>query len=388
VSTGKRDLAARYLDGIARLLPAARSEWGQAMRGELASIDSSAERRRFALGCTRALLLPAAKSHALWRSLAAVGALSLALGGEIALTNAIGPAVPVILTLAVLAWLGRRPGFFGPVQPDRVARAVRSAGYGLAFLCLLPHVIADTSGLLQPSHKGYVFALVVTLCAGACVAMTARASRLGSAALSAGVAAGIVAGLAAFVVLPFERSGTPLADGLPGHGRWLALIVFGAPAAAALVVAGRTRRGDQPVMAALCAGAVAALSAALLGLNAIALFPDSVPKVAGRMMLPGTSAAARHAEDVIVASDPYAGLLVFGALLAAILLGMARPPTWAGTRFVLLAVMGIPPVALALSARHSFPGAAAIAFCTAAVVLAGALTASRRRLSRARLPGC
>ena len=370
---GSRDLAARYLDLIARLLPAARSEWGRAMRGELASISGSAERRRFALGCTRVILLPGARSRGL-----AAGAISLVLGGEIALTDAIGPTVPVILVLALLAWLGRRPGFFGPVRPDRAARAVRSAGYAVACLCLLPQMIEDATGLLQPIHAGRAFALTVTLCAAAGVATTARTSRLGGAALAAGAATGLVAGLAAFVVLPFERSGTPLADGLPGHGRWLALVVFGAPAVAALVAGARTLRADQAVMAALCAGTVAALSVALLGLNAIALFPERVPDAAGRLMLPGTSAAARHAEDVIAASDPYAGLLIFGALLAAILLGMARPPTWPGTRFTLLALAGIPPVALALSARDSFPGAAAIAFCTATVVLAGALTASRR----------
>ena len=96
------------------------------------------------------------------------------------------------------------------------------------------------------------------------------------------------------------------------------------------------------------------------------------------MMLPGTSAAARQAENVLEASDPYTGLLSSAHCSPPCSWAMARPPTWAGTRFVLVALAGMPPVALALSARNSFPGAAAIALCTAAVVLAGALTASRR----------
>ena len=84
--------------------------------------------------------------------------------------------------------------------------------------------------------------------------------------------------------------------------------------------------GDQAVATALCAGMFAALVAALAGLAAVAFFPGQIPHLAGEIMMPGTSASARAAEDAIAASDRYAGLLVFGALLAASLWAMARPP--------------------------------------------------------------
>ena len=69
----ERDLADRYLACVVRLLPAARREWGRAMRAELAAIDDAAERRRFALGCTRVVLRPTAGPRAL--GVASLGAL-------------------------------------------------------------------------------------------------------------------------------------------------------------------------------------------------------------------------------------------------------------------------------------------------------------------------
>ncbi len=102
--------------------------------------------------------------------------------------------------------------------------------------------------------------------------------------------------------------------------------MFGAPAAAALLTARRTDRASAGVEAALCSATFAALVSALLGLGAVALFPGQIPHLAGQIMMPGTSAAARQAEDAIAASDRYEVLLAFGSLLAANLWAVARPP--------------------------------------------------------------
>ena len=67
------DLAARYVGVVARLLPATRSQWGEAMQAELAALESPSERRRFALACTRAALVPSASAHAAGRWLAGAG---------------------------------------------------------------------------------------------------------------------------------------------------------------------------------------------------------------------------------------------------------------------------------------------------------------------------
>ena len=57
---------------------------------------------------------------------------------------------------------------------------------------------------------------------------------------------------------------------------------------------------------------------------------DRVPDIVGPVMVPGATAAQRQLENSIEASDPYFGLLVFGALLTAMLWAMARPPARAG----------------------------------------------------------
>jgi hypothetical protein len=326
-----RDRAARYLDLVVRLLPAAHSQWGEAMRAELATIEEPSDRRRFALGCTRVALLLGPEARGLWGPVAVAGAVSLMLGAEIELARAIGQTVPLALALALLAWLGRRPGLFGPVRPDRASRAVRAGGYALVGACLLALVVGvGASGLLgpDPMRWGPFFVVLLTVLAAGFLAFTALPTRCGSAALVAGAAAGVVAGLAAFATLPFERVGAPLAGG----GRWwLALVAVAAPAAAVLLIGRHTRRADQAMMAALCAGTVATLLVALLGLSAIVLFPHSVPDIVGPVMPAGSSAAAKQAENVIEASDPYFGWLLLSALLAALLWAMARPPVRAVT---------------------------------------------------------
>jgi hypothetical protein len=375
----KRTLADRYLAAVIRLLPATRRQWGQAMRAELATIASPSERWRFALSCTRVALLPTAGTRSAARSLAAVGAAIAVLAAEVLLAGTIGQTIPLLLALALLAWLARRPGSFGPVRPDGLSRALRSGGFVLAATCVLALVtadgISDPVGLVQPDSPrwGSAFALVLTLFVGLVLALTARGARSGSTGLAAGALAGLASGVAAFLVLPLERIGEPLAAGLPARGTWLTVVVFGAPLAAALVTGLRTRRADEAVMAALCAGALAALVVAMLGLTAIVLFPDSVPNIVGPVMPPGTPLAQQHTANATEASDPYFGLLLFSGMLFGLLWAMARPPVRAITTIGLLCLLGLPPIALAGTARD-FPGSRAIATATLALVIAAVCT--------------
>ena len=320
------DLAGRYLGVVIRLLPAGHRQWGEAMRAELAAIESAAERRRFALSCTRAALSARANARVRTQQEVALAAALLLLAAALALTGAIGPTIPALATLTALAWLARRRGALGPVRPGRVAGTVRAAGFALPCSFLLVEAVqGGASGLLQPDHHGRLVTLVLTFLAAAFLAITADRSRLGDAVLSAGATAGLVAGAAAFVLLPFAQHADPLATGLPGNSSWLALAALGAPVAAALHVARRTRCAYQAIEAALCSAAFAALVVALLGKGAIAFFPGEIPHFAGQMMLPGTSAAARQAEDAIAASDRYEGFFSFGVLLTAGLWVAARP---------------------------------------------------------------
>ena len=376
-----RDLAGRYLEVVARFLPASRREWGEAMRAELATLERASDRRGFALGCTRAALLPGAATPAAVRSLAGVGVAALILAGEYALTRVTGQLIALVPVLVLLAWLGRRQSYFGPVRPDRVTRAVRSGGYALVAACLVALIVAEGgSGLSRHDSLRWApaFTLALTLVTAAFLAMTARGSRVSGTPLAAGALAGLAAGAAGFVVLPFERAGTPLAHGLPGQGTWLALVVFGAPATVALLTGRRARSAEQAVMAALCAGATAAMLAALLGFSAIVFLPGRVPDIVGPVMPSGATAAQRQLENTIEASDPYFGLLVFGASLAAVLWVMARPPRRAGTTVLLLLTLGLPAFALAASAGD-FPGSAALAAAALAALIGAVATARPAR---------
>jgi energy-converting hydrogenase Eha subunit A len=350
------------------------------MQAELATLQHPGERRRFAIGCTRAALLPTAGMRTAARSCATIGAAILVLACELGAARTMGQPIPLVAVLALLVWLGRRPGYFGPVRPDRLARGLRAGGCAATGLCVLALVATDgplaSVRLVQSDSPrwGALFALVVTLFTGLCLAATTRQALCDGASLAAGALAGLAAGAAAFVVLPFERIGEPLAAGLPARGAYLTAVVFGAPAVAALMTGLRTRMGDQAVMAALCAGAVAALLAAVAGLSAIVLFPGHVPDIVGPVMPPGTPVAAQHAANATEASDPYFGLLVFGGMLLALLWLLARPPIRAATTVALLCLFSLPPIALAGTARD-FPGSRAIATATIAVVIGAVFTA-------------
>jgi hypothetical protein len=365
VRSPARDLATRYLDLAVALLPSAQRAWGDAMRAELAAIDDPSERRRFALACTGAV----ARFAPIIRFAVAIACLA----GLAGVATVIGTAVPIVVSLAVLFACSRRPGHLGPRRPGAAALGVRAGGW-MVVLGLLGAQIVDEglAGLLRPMHGGVPWTLAITALAAAFLAATARETRIGDAALATGVCAGFLTGLVGFAVMAFERIGTPLADGLPGHGRWLIAVVFAAPATAALMTAHRTRSSEQSVMAVACAGTFAALTVGLLGLGAIALFPHSVPDIVGPVMAPGTSAAARQAEDAREASDPYWGYLVFGTLLALLLWAIARPPRTADLKVVLLALLAVPAIALALVGD-----AGTIALATAAVVLVAVATTRR-----------
>jgi len=122
VNRAGRDPADRLLALAVALLPAARQEWGRAMRAEQAHIGSGQDRWRFAVGCLRVALW----QGPLWR---VAGSLA-AQAGAIFVTVASGLtgsfAVEVVGLVLVLPpaswWLGRRTGYFGQSGVPRAAR--------------------------------------------------------------------------------------------------------------------------------------------------------------------------------------------------------------------------------------------------------------------------
>jgi hypothetical protein len=354
----------RYLGAVVRLLPASRRQWGRAMQAELAAIDGASERWRFVLGCTRVAALPPARPGVVPALAVAAGAAGV-VAGEFALAGLVGQTIPLLLVLALLAWLGRRPGYLGPVGPSRSARAVRAGGY-VAVAAYLVAIAADGDGVLQPNRAnwGPVFTLMPTLFTVLFLALTARGSRLGSTALATGVVGGLVAGLAAFAAIPFQETETSL-----GGGR-LMIVAFAAPVAAALVTRARRQDQEQQVGAALSAATIAALVVALLGFAAVVVFPRSLDGVRA-IMLPGTSHADLQTEQDIGASDTYWGVLMLATMLAAMLLVALRPSRGRASSG-LLALLALPPALFGVALAGSAPKAAAVTLAAAALALAAA----------------
>jgi hypothetical protein len=365
-----RDLAERYLGLVGKLLPATRSQWAQAMQAELATLDNPSERRRFALGCMRAALLPSTEARSAQMPFAAALTAALVFASIYASATAIGETVPLLLMLALLAWRGRRPGYFGPVQPDHAARTVRAGGYVLVASCLLVLIVAGGAGVLQPTRAnwGPIFTVMLTLFTALFLALTARGTRFGSTGLGAGALGGIVAGIATFLVMPFEHGWTSLSDGLPWNGQWLWLLVLAAPAAAALHTAARTRRADHGAMAATIAVTFGALLVALLGYSAIVLFPGSL---AAPPVMPGAGPAARLAEQQIGAADGYWGMFTLGMIMSATLWVMLRPFR-VRTTYVLLTLLALPLAAFGLAVSEVAPWGTALLFGAAGLTLATA----------------
>jgi hypothetical protein len=352
------------------------------MRAELAALDEPGERRRFALSCTRVALGHSLGAPQLWRPIGVFLGVVAAIAAEIGLTRLVGDLVSAAIAVAAIVWLGGRPGHLGPVRSDSASRAVRATGLlvvgWLLVVAAIPAPGADGNGfwskLFAPAEKPPAFVLVLTAWAALVSAATARGARSGGTALAVGGGFGLLSGAAGFVVLPFLRTAPPLVHALPGHGQWLALLVFGAPLAAAALTGRRTRRGDQAVIAALTAAGTAALTVATLGLSVIALLPGVVPDTSQHMLSTSTL-AERHAESVIEAVDPYAGLLLLAGLLLAPLWVMARRQRWTALTALLLILTGIPPLALCLSATN-FPGITGIT-ATVAMLIVSALLVTR-----------
>jgi hypothetical protein len=90
-------------------------------------------------------------------------------------------------------------------------------------------------------------------------------------------------------------------------------------------------------------------------------------------MLPGTSHADLQAEQDIGASDSYAGVLMLGTMLAAVLWVALRPLSGRAS-FGLLALLSLPPALFGVALVGSAPKAAAVTFAAAALTLATAAT--------------
>ncbi len=314
-----RDLASRALGVAVRALPARRRDWGLAMQAELAVVEDAAERRRYVLGCTRAVLTqPAALARVAGRaSVPLAGAVALVLAVRIPSAGVRAEALALIAALAAAAWLGRRPGLLGPVADDRTSRRVRAAGCGVVGVLALMVLWPSKGGGHSDPSGWWIACLAVLAYLAAALYATAQRTAAGPRALRLG--AGLTAAAIALWWVPML-----LSAGVRAHpGATLAL-------ATAIVVAGcaigarRRLPAHAAIVAGLGAGAATCLLVTMLALGTYAARPQLVPHFCGTSNACGLTPAARAETERIEAADPYVADLLIGALLAGLLIVAAR----------------------------------------------------------------
>jgi hypothetical protein len=249
------------------LAPPARREWLEAMRAEQSLIEDPRERRRFARGCARALLIRSRSSDrttAAMRSVVVATsavAIGLAMFGlvdypELRTGLWLAYVAMFVAVLAVHAALGSRLARLGPGEARRIgllcavpaagiaaAAAAVSGGLSLALLCLLlaPPAVA---GWIAARRDGRIGSGVVA--AGAACVLAALLSFIGFVTASYVVGGGSPT---PELLADFHRSGMhdyatwAVGDSLGGAVFMLALfLVFGAPVGVAVASLAPTRQ--------------------------------------------------------------------------------------------------------------------------------------------------
>jgi hypothetical protein len=308
-----RDLSDRGLAVMVRLLPSGRSEWGRAMRAELASLDEVRARRRYALGCGRAVLSDRTAMRTVTLRVVALifGAVALVLAISV---NGVGVRIETIafvLALGVLAWFGRRSGPLGPSADHPPARRIRAAGYAVLGAYILPALASFATASPHHDQSGvWMFYVALTLYLATVLVITAQrtAARPRTLQLMAVVT---VAGLAAWWVPML------LAASVRAHPSWALLSVAGTIVLGLVIATALRWPSPQAALAALAAGVAICLLIFLAAQSTYLLDPRLVPDLGP---VPGMTATGEVDQNRAEAVDPYVAELLLGAVLGATLI--------------------------------------------------------------------
>jgi hypothetical protein len=316
-----RDLFSRALAVMVRLLPSHRSEWGRAMQAELAALDDVRARRRYALGCARAVL----RDRTAMRTVAAhsialtFGVVALSFAISIRVVGVRIQTIAFVVALGVLAWAGGRSGPLGPIAEDRLARRIRSGGYAVLGAYIMPALASIALASPQHDRRGlWAYYLALTLYLATVLFATARHTAAPARCLRL-ISALTIAGSAAWWV-PMLLYATVRA-----HPSW-ALLSVAVTALLGLVVATVQRwPSRQAALAALASGVATCLLIFLAAQSTYLLDPQLVPDLGH---VPGMTATGQVAQNRAEAVDPYVAELLLGAVLGAVLIAgiSARRP--------------------------------------------------------------
>jgi hypothetical protein len=308
-----RDLVSRVLGVVVRLLPRHRSDWGQAMQAELASLDDVRARRRYALGCTRAVLSDRAAMHTVAVHIIALtfGGVAFAFAISIRVVGVRIQTIGFVAVLGVLATYGRRRGPLGPVADDGPARRMRAGGYAILGAYILPTLASIA--IVSPQHDhGSVWTLylALTLYLATILFATARPTAAPTRSLRL-ITALTIAGLAAWwVPMLLDAS-------VRAHPGWALLSVTVSVLLGIVVTAALRWPSQQAALAALATGVASCLLIFLAAQFTYLIAPQLAPDLG---YVPGMTAASRVDQNRAEAVDPYVAELLLGAGLGAMLI--------------------------------------------------------------------
>jgi len=362
-------LLAGLLGRSARLLPAARREWAEAVLAEMGEVPAGSARVAWLCGGLWLVAREIVTVRWVIRALAfAAGAVGLVwIGWPGASSNSATPLNRVYVTgtvvaLAVLPWVVRRR--FGPVHGGWAPRAARVGGYAMVLALIAAKAVQDRYGSKLGAYfvivpEFWVLEIVLLLVIVGYVAglliLTSQHVRLTRWGLPVGIGFGAATAGVLYGLAPFGVNVDPNGPSL----KWWGVAALALPVATGLL-AGRLAARDtrsavltpekgalQGCLAASCATATAALLVAVLTSITIALFPHQVP-------LEGTPAAG---------GGPGAGYIAGGGCETCDPVNTVIPPSLRHEYWVEISVgqAGIVPLAFLLFAPFVGAGLGAFA---------------------------
>jgi hypothetical protein len=366
--------------GAARLVPAGRRDWVEAVWAEAPEVPSGLRRLAWRAGgvqliAREALMRRRIGTAMLFAAAAALTAWAAWPGSPASYATSVDrvDVITMVVLLAGLALVAR--WVFGPAGRSRVARLLRVGTYA-AILALIPAKNVVEHVLDAPPRRGIdlrlyrlisgegfgdhwkneiAFVVVMALYTAAILWLTSQRSRVAPATLAIGTVAGTALGAAWYVVGPLGFGGAPATNPwLPGSGiapfLVLAVVLLAGAPVAAMVAAGRryTAPGSsappagpkirQILAASLLTGLAGALVVTVCGTGTIAAMLTApwlrnwlyhghpLSGVAGlQLLLRGNPAALTYSHQITAAADapPFLIICIVFPLIALVLTGLA-----------------------------------------------------------------
>src|SRR6266436_2689808 len=255
--------AAAILRWCARLLPAGRAEWAEAILAEAENVPAGCQRLAWLVGGMRLV----SRESMIMRKAGAICAFAAAVGCVASLSWPRSPVnrvtvadrVSLLVTVALLVGLwvaGRR--LVGPAGAGRTQRLVRAGGYSAVLALMLGKASVErmrgpanlgpgTGGLLWTGEA--LFLLMMAIFTTVVIMATAQRSPVTTGTLLRGIGAGLPIGIAVFLFLPLgvvryqaSRVLPAVPQGALGAFAWAAVLI--APAAAGGLAARRFTSGQ------------------------------------------------------------------------------------------------------------------------------------------------